>query len=148
MQLLWRYLWPAPWTLAGLAAALAAWLLGARWQIRQGALEVHGGLPAALCRRLPGALRFDALTLGHVVLGVDAHGLALVRSHEQVHMRQYERWGVLFVPLYLASSLWQGLRGGHLYRDNHFERQACALAPAGCPLPDHPDAGNATTMVE
>jgi hypothetical protein len=53
-----------------------------------------------------------------------------LRAHEQVHVRQYERWGPFFVPAYLASSLWQGLCGRHLYRDNHFERPAFAAERA------------------
>lgn len=39
-------------------------------------------------------------------------------------MRQYERWGVLFFPLYLGSSLLQLLRGRSPYWHNHFELQA------------------------
>ena len=51
------------------------------------------------------------------------------RCHEHVHIRQYERWGALFVPAYLAASAWQGLRGGAPYRDNVFEREAYAASP-------------------
>ena len=115
-----------------------------RAQHRLGALEVHGGLLAAVCRRLPASLRFEAITLGHVVLGLDTACLDGARAHEQVHVRQYERWGPLFVPLYLASSGWQWLRGGCPYRDNHFEREAYALAPV-CRLPA---AANDRAMVE
>ena len=106
--------------------------------------RVHGGLLAAVCRRLPASLRFEAITLGHVVLGLDTACLDGARAHEQVHVRQYERWGPLFVPLYLASSGWQWLRGGCPYRDNHFERDAYALAPV-CHLPA---AANDRAMVE
>lgn len=144
MVRLWRYVWPLPWTVAGLLAALLAGLLGARWQHQLGALEVHGGLLAAVCRRLPASLRFEAITLGHVVLGLDTACLDGARAHEQVHVRQYERWGPLFVPLYLASSGWQWLRGGCPYRDNHFGREAYALAPV-CHLPA---AANDRAMVE
>jgi hypothetical protein len=51
------------------------------------------------------------------------------RTHELVHVRQYERWGPLFVPAYLASSAIIWLRGGDPYRDNPFEREAYAVAP-------------------
>jgi hypothetical protein len=69
-------------------------------------------------------------TFGHVILGVDEATLAAVRAHEQVHVRQYERWGPFFGPAYLLSSLLQLLRGRSPYRDNLFEREA--FAKAGC----------------
>ena len=67
-----------------------------------------------------------ALTLGHVVWGRDGQCLVRSRAHERVHVRQYERWGPLFLPAYLLSSLLQLLRGRNPYRENHFERQAYA----------------------
>jgi hypothetical protein len=76
-------------------------------------------------------LAFSAITLGHVILGADHATLASVRSHEQVHVRQYERWGVLFFPLYLGSSALAWMRGGDPYRDNAFEQEAFAGATAG-----------------
>lgn len=42
-------------------------------------------------------------------------------EHELVHVRQYELWGPLFVPIYLIVSLWARTRGGNAYRDNRFE---------------------------
>ncbi len=131
---IWRYLWPLPWTVAGIVAASLAALAGARWQVRQGVLEVHGGWVARCCGRLPPDCRFDAITVGHVILGIDACCLELARAHEHVHVRQYERWGPLFVPAYLASSAWQWVRGAAPYRDNRFEREAYRLAPV-CHLP-------------
>ena len=129
MSLIWRYIWPMPWTLLGLLLAGCARVSGGCWQRRAGALEVHGGRLAALCQSLPSFMRFDAITIGHVILGHDAGTLDTVRAHEQVHLRQYERWGPLFVPAYLAASAWQWLRGRHPYRDNPFEREAYASAP-------------------
>jgi hypothetical protein len=67
------------------------------------------------------------MTLGHVILAVDRSALNELRVHEHVHVRQYERWGPLFVPAYFLSSLLQLLRGRHPYRENHFERQAYAV---------------------
>jgi hypothetical protein len=46
------------------------------------------------------------------------------RAHERVHVRQYERWGPLFLPSYLFLSLYMYLRGCDPYRDNPFEREA------------------------
>lgn len=49
--------------------------------------------------------------------------LAQCRVHERVHIRRYERWGVLFFPLYFGSSLLQLLRGRSPYWHNYFEQQ-------------------------
>lgn len=121
-----RLAWPAPWTLLGLLVALPALALGARAQRVQGALEVCGGRVGAWAAGGVGPFGVTAVTLGHVILGCDAATLARLRAHEQVHVRQYERWGPLFVPAYLLSSLWQVLRRRHPYRDNGFERAARA----------------------
>ena len=64
------------------------------------------------------------MTLGHVVLGRDQASLDRSRAHERVHVRQAERWGPLFLPAYLAASVWSLLRGRHYYQDNCFEREA------------------------
>jgi hypothetical protein len=66
---------------------------------------------------------FRAITLGHVVLSVDVLDEPTLH-HELVHVRQFERWGPLFIPLYLLASVWALARGGHVYRDNRFERDA------------------------
>jgi hypothetical protein len=99
---------------------------GARWKLIQGTIEVAGG---RLGQRVSASRwRFAALTLGHVVLAVDERTLAGLRTHEREHVRQYERWGVLFALAYLMSSLWQVLRGADPYLANRFERQAYAVA--------------------
>lgn len=64
------------------------------------------------------------MTLGHVVLGQDEGCLNRSRDHERVHVGQYERWGLLMIPLYLLSSAVARLRGAHPYWDNRFEREA------------------------
>ena len=64
--------------------------------------------------------RYRAITFGHVVLCVDDIDDETLR-HEMVHVRQYERWGPLFVPAYLIASLVARSRGRHAYRDNRFE---------------------------
>lgn len=124
-----KYLWAAPYTAVGVLAGLVAVLFGARWRVERGVLEFVGGRIGRALGRLPQALGFSAMTLGHVILAVDAPALRLLRRHEHVHVRQYERWGFLFVPAYLLSSLVQLLRGRDPYRENHFERQAYAAAP-------------------
>jgi hypothetical protein len=65
-----------------------------------------------------------AMTLGHVVIARDRHSLESTRAHERVHVRQCEVWGPLFVPAYLAASLWALLGGRDAYFDNWLEVQA------------------------
>jgi hypothetical protein len=65
-----------------------------------------------------------AITFGHVVLGYDEAILDISRDHERVHVRQYERWGPLFLPLYVLASAILAVRGLDAYRDNPFEREA------------------------
>lgn len=118
------YLWAAPNTVLGGMAGLAVVCLGGGVRRVQGVVEFHGGLAGRLLTALPGLRRFGAMTLGHVILGVSPATLDAVRRHEQVHVRQYERWGPFFLPAYLISSLWQLLRGRRAYWDNSFEREA------------------------
>ncbi|HVE52576.1 MAG TPA: signal peptide prediction [Ramlibacter sp.] len=125
-----RYLWAAPYTLVGVLLGGLALLFGGQWRTHGGVMEFFGGRLGTAVARLPRSLGFSAMTLGHVILAVDRSALAQLRRHEWVHVRQYERWGPLFVPAYLLSSLLQLLRGRNPYRENHFERQAYALAPA------------------
>ena len=126
MKTMARYLWPAPWTVFGLACAIAAWAVGARWSRHGNTLEVTGGRLLHAWTGLPGCSRFGAITLGHVILAIDAPTADHLRAHERVHVRQYEAWGLLFVPAYLGASVWQWLRGRDPHRDNPFEKAAHA----------------------
>jgi hypothetical protein len=122
---MWRYVWAAPCTAIGLVGALGAAMLGARWHVVHGVLEVSlFTRPSRRRRPRRNALPFAAITFGHVVIGVDTLTLARWRAHEHAHVRQYERWGVLFFAAYALASLWQGLRGRRPYWDNPFEVQA------------------------
>ena len=131
------YAWAAPCTALGLVAGLAMLATGGRVRILRRTFEFSGGLlPLGLARLpqgltwLPQGCRFSAITLGHVILGVNSPLLDTLRDHEQVHVAQYERWGPLFIPTYVLSSAWQMCRGRCAYRDNYFERQAYASAAA------------------
>ncbi len=93
-------------------------------QRRGHVVEFHGGLINWLFQRLPNEPM--AMTLGHTILGRTAAALDMARPHELIHIRQYERWGPLFVPAYLLCSLVIRLRGKDAYRDNPFEREAYA----------------------
>ncbi len=123
-----RYAWAAPATALGLVGAAGALSVGATARIVDGVVEVGGGRLAAWVAKLPAALQFEAITFGHVVLGATHTALCELRSHERVHVRQYERWGLLFFPLYLGSSLVQWLRGRDPYLHNCFEQEAFARA--------------------
>ena len=128
LRVLVRYLWASPATLVGVACALPALASGAKARNVDGVIEVTGGASTRLVGALPAPCRFDAITLGHVVLCVDECTSAAVRAHERVHVRQYERFGALFFVLYAGSSLAQFLRGRRPYIDNRFEREARILA--------------------
>ncbi len=65
-----------------------------------------------------------AIAMGHVVIARDDRCLAQTNAHEREHVRQFERWGLLFLLVYSGDSLYRWLRGEHPYRDNRFERAA------------------------
>ena len=104
-------MWASPGTLVGLFFAP----FFRRRSICRGVLLCEG---ASWPRRL--GWRYRAITFGHVVLSVDELDERTLR-HELVHVAQYERWGLLFFPLYLVGSLHALLRGRDAYRDNPFE---------------------------
>lgn len=121
------YLWALPTTSVGLACAAAALVTGGRARVVRGVIEVHGGIVGFLLHRVAGiflAGGASAMTLGHVVLGRDQNLLDFTRDHERVHVRQCERWGPLFLPVYLGASAWLWFRGRRRYEDNPFEVEA------------------------
>ena len=126
LTLLCRYAWASPATLVGLLFSIFALAAGARPCLVGGVLEVGGGHLRHLMALLPRRAGFAAITFGHVVIGLDHSLLRRVRAHELIHVQQYERWGVLFFPLYVTSSLVEFLCGADPYRDNAFEREAYA----------------------
>ena len=130
-----RYVWASPATLIGLFLSLPAFAAGAKGCIVEGAIEIAGGRIATCISMLPRGCRFGAITFGHVIIGVDRATLSCCRVHEHVHVRQYERWGVLFFPLYLSSSLLQLVRRRDPYLDNAFEREAFETSVSGEPKP-------------
>lgn len=129
-----RYLWASPNTLLGLVLFGLALLTGGRGRVVDGVLEVWGGIVGLMLRRcVPLTGGAAAMTLGHVILGCDAGCLERARNHEHVHVRQYERWGPLFIPAYFTGALVAWLRGGEAYRDNPFERAAFTPKTIGEP---------------
>jgi hypothetical protein len=125
------YAWAAPNTLLGVAAGLVVLFLGGRVRLVAGTAEFHGAAVACLLTGPRGSRPYGAVTLGHAVLGASPERLSALRGHERVHVRQYERWGIFFLPAYALSSLWQLARGRRWYRDNFFERRAYAARGEG-----------------
>ena len=131
VDLLLRIVWALPWTALGLLMGLVALATGGGWQRVGRVLEFHGGLLERLLRRVPIAGGAAAMTLGHVVIARTKADLDHSRRHELVHVAQYERWGPLFVPAYLACSAWLWLRGFDSYLDNPFEVEAYGVEDVG-----------------
>jgi hypothetical protein len=124
-----RILWALPWTLCGLLVGGLALATGGHARRQRGTLGFSGGAARAMLRFAPIVRGASAMALGHVILGQTEADLDDAYEHELVHVRQYERWGPLFVPVYLAASAWQWLRGRHPYWDNPFEREAYDAVP-------------------
>jgi hypothetical protein len=117
-------LWALPWTLVGVAIGLVAVASGGGYQRVGRVHEFHGGWLRWFLRRIPIAGGAAAMTLGQAVIARTLSDLDFSRRHELVHVAQYERWGPLFVPAYLACSAWLWLRGRDPYFDNPFEEEA------------------------
>lgn len=116
-------LWASPVTLIGLLAGGLAWPFGAR---------AHWGHNAVQFLHFP--LGRGALTLGNVVLYArfsPQHCACLYGSatplsfglHEQAHTHQYERLGLLFLPLYFCV--------GGIAASNPLEQAANCFAAGG-----------------
>ena len=123
-------LWAGPGSLAGLALILAARAV-ARSSLRRhrGTLEACGAGIATILDRLGPRGRLQSITLGHVILARNEEALDLYREHERVHVRQWSRWGPLFLLAYPVASLWAMVRGRGAYRGNRFEREAWRAGP-------------------
>jgi hypothetical protein len=117
-----RYGWALPATLLGMVLVVLTLVGGGRARLHRGVWEASGGW---FGRRLAGGMPFSgpvaAITFGHVVLGDCEQSLCATRAHEREHVRQYERWGLLFFPAYLLAGLRAWMKGGHPYWDNAFE---------------------------
>jgi hypothetical protein len=119
--------WALPTTLIGLALASTA-VFGGHTRVSGGVVEAWGGALRWLLRAWPPGAA--AMALGHVILAMTEGDLERHRAHERVHVRQCERWGPLFLPAYVLSSLWAWVRGRDPYLENRFEREAFAREAA------------------
>lgn len=115
--------WASPLTLAGLLLALPVFIWRGHVQLIRGrtlALLVRGPFAdIALSHHPFGAM--TAMALGHVIIAEHQGLSSRVLLHELEHVRQAERWGVVFPFAYLASSAWAGIRGRDAYWHNSFE---------------------------
>ena len=119
-----RRAWAAPASAVGLLLACLAARRG-HVQLVDGVVEAHGPwLRWCLRHLVPISGGAAAITFGHVVLATDGAALDLTRAHERIHVQQYEHWGPLFIPAYLAAGVWMALLGRHPYLDNPFEVEA------------------------
>jgi hypothetical protein len=122
-----RYVWPLPITIFGLILAGIVKASGGNCSRHGNALEASNGAASRLLWLMNPWGNIEAITLGHVILARNPAIAARLRSHEHTHVRQYERWGVIFPFAYLASSVIAVIKGGDAYRDNVFEREAFAV---------------------
>jgi hypothetical protein len=116
-------LWAAPVSALGLLLGLAG---RTRPRVAHGVwlfAPVRG--PAARFLTLG---RYSAIALGHTILARSADPPAVLIAHELAHVRQAERYGPFFVPLYL------GLLAVSGYRRHPLERAArrAGRAAAAC----------------
>lgn len=116
--------WALPWTLFGLLLGCLGLLTGGQVQRVGRVIEFCGGGVAWLLVNSPLIGGASAITFGHVVLAQTLGDLNTCREHELVHVRQYQRWGLLFIPAYLTMSAIRWLQGRHPYFDNPFEVEA------------------------
>jgi hypothetical protein len=123
-----KMVWALPNSIIGLVIGLLNMAVGGRVQVRRGCLEFFSGVLPWSFEQLPNG-PIAAMTLGHVILGNDQRTLHKVRDHEHVHVRQYERWGPLFLPAYFVCCILVYFRGGDPYRDNPFEKEAFSKFP-------------------
>jgi hypothetical protein len=120
-----RIAWASPWTVFGLLVGAVMLLCGGGQLRRNGRIiEIFGRGPRWFLQFFPIIAGASAVTFGHVVLARSGEEMDACREHELVHVRQYERWGPIFVPAYLVCWLVQMIRGKSGYWDNPFEREA------------------------
>ncbi len=118
------YIWASPNTALGLLLGLSMLVFNGKVRVISGVIEFHGGWAGNFIASRPHPFYFGAITIGHVILGTCHHQLDALRTHEHVHIRQYERWGLFFLPAYALASLWEIFHGRDGYRNNYFEKQA------------------------
>lgn len=123
VQLL-AFAWASPWSLVGLLIGGVDLIAGGRVRRAGRILEFSGPFVRFVLGRAPIVRGARAATFGHTVIARTMEDAEEARSHEMIHVAQYERWGLFFGPAYLASTIIQWARGNDPYYDNYFEREA------------------------
>lgn len=121
-------IWVAPVTLIGGAFAFIIWLSGGQIKKQGIAWEASNGAAFRLLTLCNPWQQIAAITFGHIIIARDADTADRLRTHEHVHVRQTERWGIFFLPAYLIASVVALLNGGDAYLDNVFEIEARRIA--------------------
>ena len=106
------FVWTSPNTLIGLVLGLCTFQ---RPRVADGAI-IFDRTPRGLTALMLHANRV-AMTVGFVILSARPVTGRLL-AHEQHHIRQYEAWGPLFIPVYLVLAI------GHGYRHHPMEVRA------------------------
>jgi hypothetical protein len=123
----WRYFWPLPYTIFGLMVFLVP-IRGSRSLLfHRGTVGVIGPAVERLLVRAPVLGGAAAMTFGHAILARDRETFFSTWNHERIHVDQYQKWGWLFVPMYLGVSVWLMLIRKDPYWDNPFEIEARRL---------------------
>jgi hypothetical protein len=123
-----RYLWPLPFSLLAALALILVVPLSVSFARRDGALQAYGPGAALLLRIVVPWMAASGLTIGHVLIYRNQADARTLHAHEIVHVRQWERWGLLFPLAYGVASVRAAMAGGHYYRDNVFEVEARQIA--------------------
>ena len=132
-----KTVWAFPVSIIALCVLpLALW--HAQWAVRNGVLEITSPalswfLRGVWFRALAGGAGFAAATIGQVIIARDAQCMNACRAHEHAHVRQCERWGILFPFAYVCAGLYTALRKrswSAYYWDNPFEIEARAAESA------------------
>ncbi|NJR72391.1 MAG: hypothetical protein HC782_05105 [Gammaproteobacteria bacterium] len=106
--------WALPITLLGFSLAIIIRASGGQIIKRGIAWEASCGIAAKLLWLCNPWITIEAITQGHMIIARDEIVAARLRTHEHAHVRQYERWGLLFPIAYLDSK-----------RYRHDERRRC-----------------------
>ncbi len=113
-----------PWTLLGLTIGMVGCIGGGRVAWYKGTIVCWGPWLSRLLQNAPISGGASAITFGHTILARTEVDMRRTHDHELVHVRQYQRWGIFFVPAYLVASLRLWCSGQDSYRENPFEKEA------------------------